>query len=403
MSTSVMLVSSSALFISALARKSIEVFSNHFNVIVVCPYSSVVEDLCHQTNAIFEPIEIKRKPSPVRDIQAIFKLRSVVIKTSPNVVLSYNAKGGLICGIVASLVRKPKYVHNFTGLIGPYASGIARYIYKTTEFLTLNGVDLAIAESKGVKRQLLPLARKPSKLVLLGDGNMSGVNVEKFKPVSLTKRSELRKGWDVRSNQRIALYIGRINPDKGILPMIEAVNLVRQDWGELKLWIVGGLDDNDEYNQSFQKAIRGHEWIRFFDFQTGIERFLQAADFLILPTLREGFPNVVLESLACGLPVLVTDVPGVEETVRATGFGTVVPSNKQADITKGLLQIKTQLLILDKIDQKRAIDLIRQRYDQHLVINRYMRLIKELASNQSIDDGKVARLSKSTEVSSQGE
>jgi D-inositol-3-phosphate glycosyltransferase len=163
-----------------------------------------------------------------------------------------------------------------------------------------------------------------------------GVNMELFKPVN--------KGAAKRelglTDEKIVLFVGRIDPLKGIDKLISAMSLLK-DMPTVKLVIVGG-DENSQPELKKLKKLAGNLNIRdYVDFrglvkQEQLPYFYSAADICVVPSYYESFGLVPLESLACGTPVAVTDVGDLKKIIKHGESGYILKDNSPGEIARAI-------------------------------------------------------------------
>ncbi len=167
-----------------------------------------------------------------------------------------------------------------------------------------------------------------------------GVNLELFQPVD-KKSARQKLGF---TDDKIILFVGRIDPLKGIDQLIKAMTYLPNAQG-LRLLIIGG----DEYSQyeigQLQKLCRDLKLQDSVTFLGLIKHeqmpyFYSAADVCVVPSYYESFGLVALESLACGTPVVATDVGDLRSVILEGETGYVVGEN-----TPTLLADKVSLLL----------------------------------------------------------
>jgi D-inositol-3-phosphate glycosyltransferase len=154
-----------------------------------------------------------------------------------------------------------------------------------------------------------------------------GVNLDLFRPI---KREIAR--WHLGLNgDNIILFVGRIVPLKGIDNLLKAITYLERE-RRIKLVVIGG----DEHSQaemqrlkSLSQSLKIHESVIFLGLvkQEMLPFFYSAADLCVVPSYYESFGLVVLESLACGTPVVATKVGGAESVIRHGETGYVVMDN----------------------------------------------------------------------------
>lgn len=272
-------------------------------------------------------VAMERRISVVSDIKSLWKMYKVLRKESPYIVHSITPKAGLITMIASWLCRVPVRIHTFTGLVWPTAKGIQRRILMATDWLTCACATHIIPEGEGVKADLLNhhITSKPIKV--LGYGNVRGVDMEYFKP-------EPRNTEDVFT----FVFIGRIVKDKGINELVAAFKRVNEKHKHVRLVLVGPKEDDlDPILPETATEIHSNNAITEVGSQKDVRPFYQNADALVFPSYREGFPNVVLEAEAMGLPSIVTDINGSREIIVESKNGTIIPPHDEQALYEAML------------------------------------------------------------------
>jgi D-inositol-3-phosphate glycosyltransferase len=154
-----------------------------------------------------------------------------------------------------------------------------------------------------------------------------GVNLEQFKPIS-KENARQRLGF---GNGKIILFVGRIDPLKGIDKLIRAIPYLQNIQG-LRLVIIGGGDHSQREIEQLQELVRNlniQDSVTFVGLvkHGELPYFYSAADACVIPSYYESFGLVALESLACGTPVVATDVGNFRSIIRQGETGYVVADN----------------------------------------------------------------------------
>ncbi len=135
----------------------------------------------------------------------------------------------------------------------------------------------------------------------------------------------------------ILLYAGRLLRDKGIFELVEAARMVRARHPEVRFRVLGATDSNPASVGTEQlEAWRREGVIEYLGEAKDVRPHLAAATALVLPSYREGTPRSVLEALATGRPVVVTDVAGCRETVIDGENGFLVPPFDPRGLADGI-------------------------------------------------------------------
>lgn len=152
----------------------------------------------------------------------------------------------------------------------------------------------------------------------------NGVDTRKFSPDMA--QDDLRKKFNIDSEDIVIGAIGRLSPEKGLENLISAVRDVANVYPRIKVLIVG--DGNEKYRLSLQERVKDLELsshIILAGFYEDVPKILRCLDIFTLPSLFEGFNRSLIEAMACGLPVVVTAVGGNVEIVQDGVNGLLVP------------------------------------------------------------------------------
>ena len=154
----------------------------------------------------------------------------------------------------------------------------------------------------------------------------NGVDTELFKP---SEESHSHKSV-------VILSVGRLIPRKGFHDLIDALSALSGH--NFELWIVGDGPERERL-KLMASALELAEQVKFLGIQSQeqLVSLYKQADIYCLPTLNEGMSNTILEAMACGLPIVTTEVSGNSELVKDNGF-LVPPSDREA-LRKSLSQL----------------------------------------------------------------
>jgi len=159
-----------------------------------------------------------------------------------------------------------------------------------------------------------------------------GVNLDLFRPA---ERAAARERLGLAPDADIVLYVGRFAPVKGLDRLIVSVRQLRDRFSRLKLLIIGGDGSQAPNTQSLRGLVDRLEMNTAVRFEGRIEQpdlplYYNAADLLAVPSHYESFGLVVLEALACGVPVAATPV-GMVEAILQEGVNGAVAVSPEPD------------------------------------------------------------------------
>lgn len=308
-------------------------------------------------------LNMERRISLVKDIKSLWQMWRIFHKEKPQMVHSMTPKAGLLCMVAAWMVGVPLRVHTFTGLLFPTTVGLKRKILIATDWITCACATHIIPEGEGVKNDLLNngITKKPIKV--LGYGSCRGIDLERFDKTSEVMEQSAR----LRKNSICSfITVGRLVSDKGINELVEAFVKLNKENNDTRLILVGCYEDNlDPLKIETHNLIESCDAIEYVGQQNDVRPWFAASDVAVLASYREGFPNVVIEAGAMGLPQIVTDINGAREIIIEGENGIIVPSkNVRAlyDAMKSMLNADYRNFLAEN-----ARKLIVSRYEQDYV------------------------------------
>ena len=323
---------------------------------------------------ISHSVNMERHISPLKDLKSLWQLVKVFRKEKPDMVHSMTPKAGLLCMMAAWLTRVPVRVHTFTGLIFPSATGLKQKILILTDRITCACATHIIPEGEGVKNDLISyhITRKPLKV--LGYGNVRGIDLNRFDP---DNRENIEAAEKIRKPDIFTfIFIGRLVGDKGINELVEAFTNLNKEMLRTRLILVGAYEsDLDPLKSDTVEQINRNPAILSVGQQSDVRPWLLASDALVLPSYREGFPNVVIEAGAMRLPSIVTDINGSREIIIEGRNGTIIPPRDTDALFSAMRRFVTSDLS-SMIEETRP--LIASRYERNYVASCLIEFYKEI-------------------------
>lgn len=363
-----------------LLKGQIAFLSKEMDVILVAKDTGNLRQLAEEEGVQYRDIDMHREISLVNDIRSLCSLIKLFFHERPDIVHANTPKGALLGMIAAWITRVPHRIYNVNGLRFETATGYFRKLLIAMERIACAFANKVIPQSNGVAFVLKKerITKKPLSVILNGSGN--GINIERFNPnlpQVVIKANEIRGSFQGISY----VFVGRLVGDKGVNELVEAFNRLSKDFYNIKLYLVGSLEPKlDPLKPTTLQAIRTNNQIIAFGQQKDVRPYLQASNIFVLPSYREGFPNVVLEAGAMGLPVIVTDVNGATDAIIDGETGYIIPKRNVEALYNAMKKLYLDSKIRNEMARKSRQSIV-SRFNASDVWNA---LLKEYQSLLSI-------------------
>lgn len=293
-----------------------ELIKKNHEVFISLPNDEYVPKLVRMgCNFINTPIS-RRGTNPITDFKLLMNYKKIINKIQPDVVLTYTIKPNVYGGLACRLAKVP-YVANITGLGTAVENGgllqkITLFLYK----ISLKNAKCVFFQNKENERFL------KKKKIISGNHKIlpgSGVNLNYYSLL------------DYPSDDNINfLFISRVMKEKGIDQYLDAATYIKKKYPNTMFHIVGFCEE--EYGDKL-KDMQNKGIIKYHGKQSDVRDFHKFSHCTIHPTYYpEGMSNVLLESAACGRPVITTNRSGCREIVDDGVNGYLVEQQNSQDL-----------------------------------------------------------------------
>lgn len=319
-------------------------------------------------------VQMHREISPWNDLQSLWNLIKLFYKERPYIVHANTPKASLLSMTAAWITRVPHRIYTVTGLRFETTTGNFRRLLIAMEKLTCWFATKVIPEGEGVKKTLQKyhITEKPLKVIL--NGNINGVDMSFFSRTP----EVMQQAMTIKIVGFTFIFVGRLVRDKGINELVRAFVKLLQEKPNVRLLLVGSLETElDPLEKETQQLMEQCSQIIMPGFQSDVRPFFAASDALAFPSYREGFPNVVLQAGAMGLPSIVTDINGCNEIVKEGVNGRIIPPRDEQALYKAMKWFYDHQDDEVKKMAENARPMIAERYEQHKV---WEALLKEYQS-----------------------
>jgi glycosyltransferase involved in cell wall biosynthesis/GT2 family glycosyltransferase len=306
-------------------------------------------------------IPMVKDMSPVSDSGALARWVTLLRDLKPDAVVGGSPKGALLAMVSARAAGVPVRVYLHRGARWESLTGVRRRIMVAADRLTASAATEVVAVSRSLADALRRAGIVQRPPTLLGAGGSKGVDLERFSPLS---------GSD--SNSPVLGYVGRISRDKGLETVLAAWDHVRGLVPDVRLQVVGDVDPVDPPEPQVLQRLRDEPGIEWLGWRGDVDTIMPGFTVLLLPSAREGLPNVVIEAAACGVPSVGWDVTGVRDAICDQVSGRLVPWGDVAEFSAAVAQIVTDP---DQETQRNSARQWATRFDQRQVTSDWVALL----------------------------
>jgi len=293
-------------------------------------------------------------------------LTSLFLKNKPKVILIFNTELSLMVILLKFfLLNKPLIIMRNINTLSMELNAPVNYWKKHIVYPLIKNLikrsDIIVAQSEGMKMDLIEhyniLEKKiktiPNPAVVLGN--------QFSDRVVINKKNEL-------------VFIGRLVEQKGLNLLLEAISIAVKSVEDLHLTIVGEGPQLESL-QKIATDLNITKFISFVGFQANVNSFIIEAKATVLTSYYEGFPNVLVESIALGTPVISFDCPsGPKDIIEPGVNGVLVPYLNVELFAQAIIDVlKGQY----KFDEKRVV-LSSERFSLDAIVDKYEQLFYEL-------------------------
>lgn len=360
-----------------------------FDVTLISAPGASLSRLAEEEGVKTCPLPMRRGISPAADLISFLSVCWILYRLRPLITDFSTPKAGLLGNVAAWALRVPHRVYTLRGLKLEGSRGKKRELLLWSERVSAWCADVVMCNSESLLGAARVLQIAPEgKLRLLGDGSSNGVDAERFSP----GKSDVRARLGIPEDGLVLGFVGRLTKDKGVPELLVAFREILRVEPRCWLLLVGWFDQaEDALEERWRRHIANHPQIRHTGFVVDTVPYYRAMDLFVLPTHREGFPNVALEAAACGLAVITTDSTGARNAVVPEVTGVVIPPGVPEAITEAVIG-----LFRDEVKRKRfgkaGREWVLERYTRERVLGlavEFYRGLMKVKRNGSQDNKKL--------------
>lgn len=291
----------------------------------------------------------------IADVRAFWRLKRLVQSSSPDVVMSFLHQANFYARLAASACSEAAVV-----------SGIRVADRRKSIILPDRWTSGKVDKYVGVSREVMRQHREWCGVADDCCGWIpNGVDI----PAAIDEKQ--------RTVDRL-LFVGRLTPQKSPETLLNAFSTVNQQGMSLTLQMVGTGPLRSEL-EHLVRNLRLGSAVQFLGHRSDVSALMQQATALVLPSEWEGMPNVVLEAMANGLPVIASDVDGIRDVVVDGKTGVLVPAGDSNAMAQAIAKLVDDPELRRRLAKAAAME-VANKYDWDMVVCQYDQLLRELVA-----------------------
>lgn len=299
-------------------------------------------------------VDMKRRLSlkPIRKLDEIIRNNEIDILHSQGVRADFFARiAGRKANVPHIICTVAMPVEGFD--VGP----LRKRVYRFMDWFSERYVDRFIVVSDSLKGALIEGRGIAAQRVIR---IYNGIEVEQFHPG--IQRNNLRAEFKIPTDAPLIGAIGRMVWQKGFKYLLDAAPEIVSAVPNVRFLFVGDGQLKDELKEQ-SKKLKVADRLIFAGFRTDIKEILSTVDFLVVPSLLEGFPMVTLEAMAMAKPVIATEIDGITEQITNEKDGILVPPGDSGALAKVIERVfnerewsnKMGMMARKKVEQEFAV------------------------------------------------
>ena len=307
-----------------------------FDVFVACQPGGIFEEKLREVGIKIEPLDMTSR----YNLGTISQLKKIIETKNIQIVHSQDGRADFFARIAGKIANVPIIISSVAMLVEGYDVNIFRKVlYILMDRWSERCVDKFIVLSEVLRHTLIERhGIEPEKIVKI----YNGIEIDEYKPNNergiRIEDSGLRKEFGFRNDVPVIGTIGRLVWQKGFEYLIKAIPKIVKDLPEAKFLIVGEGPLREKLEE-LGKRLKVKDNIIFTGFRSDIKEILASIDVLVMPSLLEGLPMVLLEGMAMAKPIVATNIDGISEVLENGKTGLLVPPKDTDTLAEAIIEI----------------------------------------------------------------
>jgi glycosyltransferase involved in cell wall biosynthesis len=283
------------------------------------------------------PISSLVRPiSPLRDFLAFLTLYKLFRRGKPLIVHTHTSKAGILGRWTAFFARVPIIIHTphghvFWGYFGKFTTGIFIILERLTAHITHRLIMLTPAERDDHLNFRIAPEEKFSII-------HSGVDLSPFSHITAATGKQMRESLSIGEREFVIGTVGRLTAIKGHKYLLGAFALYLERGGEGQVIILGEGELRATLEKQADELGISHK-LHFLGWRAEVAQIMSTFDIFVFPSLNEGMGKVIVEAMACGLPIIASRVGGIKDLIVHGEDGWLVPPAEEESLAQALMMM----------------------------------------------------------------
>lgn len=325
--------------------------------------------------------------NPLAEVGSILGLSRILRKIKPDIVQNFHTKPNIYAPLAAKLAGVPVTVSTVTGLGYTFVDrrglknslgrrmnlGMYKFANRMADEVAFqNPDDMELLKARG------GLAKSRGRFITGG----SGVDVSEYHPGTrnTAESAELRNSLGITEDAFVAMFVGRLQLDKGLVEFVEAARILKQKRQDIVFVMVGAPDPGNKrsLSESLLTQWKSEGDVVFPGRREDVPKLMAAANTITTPTFyREGLPRTLLEAAATGLPLIGSDMPGVREAINHGVNGMLIPPKDSAALARAVEELADDPEKAERYGRE-SLKRAQNEFDHNRVVGEYQKMYDEL-------------------------
>jgi glycosyltransferase involved in cell wall biosynthesis len=357
--------------------------SKGFDVTIISSPGKRLDEAAQIENVRTIGVPMERGFAPLHDLVSLWRLWRTIRALNPAITNVSTPKAGLLGGIAGWLAGVPCRFYTLRGLRFETHKGVKRQALIYAELLACCFAHRVICVSQSLREKAIASGvTTAEQTAVFGSGSSNGVDVCRYAPTpaTLKRAADLRSELGIPLSAAVVGFAGRLTRDKGVAELFDAFLRIEQRFVGTRLLLLGWFEDEDALPAKTRKSLEAHPHVILAGAVKDTAPYYALMDVFVLPSHREGFPNVVLEAQAARKPVVAARATGTVDAIVNGETGLLFPIGDVAALVRCL-----QKLLSDKVFANRlgtaGLEVVKREFCQEMVwnslIDEYRRLLQQ--------------------------